>query len=99
YDVILKPYGVTAKIKTPWGRGEIDTRLMGRFNLSNILAVTSILAVLEMPFDKVLRALTELTPVPGRMQTITLRNQVLAVIDYAHTPDALEQALSTLRQH
>jgi UDP-N-acetylmuramoyl-L-alanyl-D-glutamate--2,6-diaminopimelate ligase len=84
---------------TPWGEGEIATRLLGRFNVSNLLAVAACLGRLGFAFDAIRDALAALDPVSGRMNRIGGDPLPLVVVDYAHTPDALEQALTSLRAH
>jgi UDP-N-acetylmuramoyl-L-alanyl-D-glutamate--2,6-diaminopimelate ligase len=92
--------GLSARIATPWGEGGIQLALMGQFNLSNILAVTAALCLLDIPLDEVLQCMSNLKPVPGRMETVgDLEDAPLVVVDYAHTPDALEKVLLALRQH
>lgn len=92
--------GIKADVHTPWGHGELFLPLIGQFNLSNALAVLTALCVYGMPFEQVLHALSTLCPVPGRMQTLGGKmGQPLVVVDYSHTPDALENALRALRAH
>jgi UDP-N-acetylmuramoyl-L-alanyl-D-glutamate--2,6-diaminopimelate ligase len=87
-------------LTTPWGEGAITTRLLGRFNVSNLLAVVACLGQLGVPFAQIASALAALDPVAGRMNRLGGNGaQPLVVIDYAHTPDALEQALTSLRAH
>jgi UDP-N-acetylmuramoyl-L-alanyl-D-glutamate--2,6-diaminopimelate ligase len=71
------------------------TRQLGQFNLSNVLGVLGCLVAYGMPLREALGLVAELPPVPGRMQAIGERP--LVVIDYAHTPDALEKVLDALR--
>ena len=92
--------GMRLGLDTPWGRGEVMTPLMGRFNVDNLLVVTAALAALGAPFREILAALAELAPVPGRMQRITADGaRPTVVVDYAHSPDALRQALRAVREH
>jgi UDP-N-acetylmuramoyl-L-alanyl-D-glutamate--2,6-diaminopimelate ligase len=92
--------GLRFHLKTPWGEGEVATRLLGRFNVSNVLAVAACLGRLGFAFDAIRDALATLGPVSGRMNRIGGENALpLVVVDYAHTPDALEQALTSLRAH
>ncbi len=91
------PAGIKAHVYTPWGDGELKVPLIGQFNLSNALAVLSTLGVYGLPFKEVLSGLTQLQAVPGRMQCVGGVGQPRIVIDYAHTPDALQKALQTLR--
>jgi UDP-N-acetylmuramoyl-L-alanyl-D-glutamate--2,6-diaminopimelate ligase len=91
--------GLRFHLKTPWGEGEVATRLLGRFNVSNLLAVAACMGRLGFAFDAIRDALATLDPVSGRMNRIGGDPLPLVVIDYAHTPDALEQALTSLRAH
>lgn len=92
--------GTRAKIKTPWGSGELRTKLLGQFNLSNLLAVIAVLGVMEFPLKTILHTLQQLPPVPGRLQQFGGGSKSpMAVVDYAHTPDALKTVLEALREH
>jgi len=92
--------GLRFRLATPWGEGDVSSRLLGRFNVSNLLAVAACLGRLGFTFDAIRDALATLEPVSGRMNRIGGENALpLVVIDYAHTPDALEQALTSLRAH
>ncbi|MCB1827957.1 MAG: UDP-N-acetylmuramyl-tripeptide synthetase, partial [Coxiellaceae bacterium] len=91
--------GMNAKISTPWGDGELTTKLLGQFNISNCLATLAVMHIMGVSLDLALPILARLDTVPGRMQCIRGRGQPLVVVDYAHTPDALEHALLALREH
>ncbi|MEM8560097.1 MAG: UDP-N-acetylmuramyl-tripeptide synthetase, partial [Bacteroidota bacterium] len=79
-------------------RHERTFRLAGRFNALNLAAAYATCLSLELADpDTLLDALAEVPPVPGRFETITSRDGVVAVVDYAHTPDALENVLATTR--
>lgn len=91
--------GFSVEVQTPWGEGTFTTPLFGRFNISNLLAVLSVLCLCEIPFDKALLELSQLRNVPGRMQVVDSQRQPQIIVDYAHTPDALEKALTALREH
>ncbi len=84
-------------IHSPWGNGELTTGIFGYFNASNILAVFTALCASGFEFDKVLYSLSQCSNIPGRMESYTGVNHPTVVIDYAHTPDALQQVLNTLR--
>ena len=73
-------------------------RLVGEFNASNLLAVYSVARLLGEDAHKVLRHLTKLKAARGRFEQVRLSGQVRAVVDYAHTPDALKNVLETLQQ-
>jgi UDP-N-acetylmuramoyl-L-alanyl-D-glutamate--2,6-diaminopimelate ligase len=91
--------GLRFHLKTQWGEGDVSTRLLGRFNVSNLLAVVACLGCLGFAFDAIQTALAKLDPVAGRMNRIGGEALPLVVVDYAHTPDAIEQALTSLRGH
>ncbi|HJU27033.1 MAG TPA: UDP-N-acetylmuramyl-tripeptide synthetase, partial [Rhodanobacteraceae bacterium] len=91
--------GIDFDLRTPWGEAAVHSRLLGAFNVSNLLAVAGCLGALEIPFARVCGVLETLQPVTGRMNRLGGGACPLVVVDYAHTPDALQQALSTLRAH
>ena len=92
--------GMVLKITSPWGEGQLHTGLLGRFNVSNLLAAAGSLALLGMPWNNVTHQLELMHPVPGRMHCLGgEHNQPLVVVDFAHTPDALDHALTALRAH
>jgi UDP-N-acetylmuramoyl-L-alanyl-D-glutamate--2,6-diaminopimelate ligase len=90
--------GTTFHVETPYGAAQVKTHLIGRFNVSNVLAVLSTLLVRGIPLKQAVAAIEKLAPVPGRMQQLGSQGHAMVVIDYAHTPDALEKTLLALRQ-
>ncbi|KAB2925570.1 MAG: UDP-N-acetylmuramoyl-L-alanyl-D-glutamate--2,6-diaminopimelate ligase [Dechloromonas sp.] len=91
------PFGQRFLLILPNGRGTVDTALVGRYNVANLLAVAAVLHDAGLSAAEVVRRLAELTPPPGRMERVGGNGEPLVVVDYAHSPDALENALSTLR--
>ncbi|MCO8166608.1 UDP-N-acetylmuramoyl-L-alanyl-D-glutamate--2,6-diaminopimelate ligase [Pseudomonas sp. 21LCFQ02] len=91
--------GVRATLVTPQGEHLLRSSLLGRFNLSNLLAAIGALLGLDYALDEVLKVLPQLVGPVGRMQRLGGGNQPLVVVDYAHTPDALEKVLEALRPH
>jgi len=92
--------GMRMRIRGPWGSEEVHTGLLGEFNVSNLLAAAGALALLGMPWHTVLHQVEVMQPVPGRMMRLGGQaGQPVVVIDYAHTPDALESALHAVRAH
>lgn len=89
--------GMEMNILSPWGKCKLKSNLLGHFNVYNILAVFSILMAQGFEKELVLNVISKLLPVPGRMEVISLKP--LVVVDYAHTPDALENVLQTLKQY
>jgi UDP-N-acetylmuramoyl-L-alanyl-D-glutamate--2,6-diaminopimelate ligase len=84
-------------LNTAWGRAEVRSPLLGRFNAYNLLAALTALLVSDVPLQEACDALGQITPPAGRMQTLGGGTRPLVVVDYAHTPDALEKVLATLR--
>lgn len=98
-QIAFREAGISALLKSPWGEFQLDSSLLGAFNLSNLLAVF-IVAVREgFNPEQVIAAIPALKTVPGRMERVASDEDVVAVVDYAHTPDALEKALTAMRQH
>ncbi|MEO6928272.1 MAG: UDP-N-acetylmuramoyl-L-alanyl-D-glutamate--2,6-diaminopimelate ligase [Casimicrobiaceae bacterium] len=89
--------GVALDVDTPWGRGSTQVRVVGDFNVHNLLGTLGVLLVSEVSLTDALRALSTLVAPPGRMQRLGGHGKPTVIVDYAHTPDALEKALSALR--
>ena len=97
-NVELSAAGIRADIESPWGTGQLTSRLLGRFNLSNLLAVYATLCVHGMSHAEALAAIAKLDTVAGRMQTLGGAGQPQVLVDFAHTPDALARVLRTARE-
>ncbi len=78
-------------------RHSISTRLVGQYNVSNLLGVMAALRAMGVPLTEAVGACAGLLPVPGRTEMIAMEGLPLVVIDYAHTPDALEKVLAALK--
>jgi UDP-N-acetylmuramoyl-L-alanyl-D-glutamate--2,6-diaminopimelate ligase len=91
--------GQRALIATPDGERELELPLMGRFTLDNVLLAIATLHGLGHPLAALFKAAADLAPVPGRMERLSRPGAPTVVIDYAHTPDALDNALAALRAH
>jgi len=96
-ELVDTPYGQRFNLVLPNGRAMVDTSLVGRYNISNLLAVAGVLHDAGMAAADVARNLSELTAPPGRMERVGGEGEPLVVVDYSHTPDALENALGALR--
>ena len=93
----LEVDGIAAAVVTPWGAAEFASPLVGSFNVSNLLGVLGVLLASGVPLDRAVAQLARFEPVAGRMQKLGGGSQPLIVVDYAHTPDALEKVLAALR--
>lgn len=97
--VVLDAEGLAFRLRINDESHAVRTGLLGRFNVDNLLAVAGVLHALGAGADEIAQVLGQLQPVAGRMNRLGGAGAPLVVIDYAHTPDALEQALSSLREH
>lgn len=88
----------TVSVITPWGDGLFTTELAGNFNISNCLAVLAVLGGMGVSVDQACDLLSHLTAAPGRLQCYGGGDQPLVIVDYAHTPDALEKALEAVHE-
>lgn len=91
-------HGVTFNLHSPQGVLSVVSPLLGQFNIDNLLASLATVYALGIDFRQVVSRLPDLIGAPGRMQVIADANRVF-IVDYAHTPDALEQALISVRKH
>ncbi|WP_409308187.1 UDP-N-acetylmuramoyl-L-alanyl-D-glutamate--2,6-diaminopimelate ligase [Pectobacterium sp. B1J-3] len=91
--------GATIRFDSSWGPGEIQSKLMGVFNVSNMLLALATLLSLGYPLSQLMVAGSHLQPVCGRMEVFHAEGKPTVVVDYAHTPDALEKALEAARLH
>ena len=99
-DIVTSAEGVAFHLRTPWGSRVLRSRLLGRFNVANLLTVIACLGAIGESFDRIVDAVEALEPVNGRMNRIGgVEGLPLVVVDHAHTPDALEQAITALRAH
>jgi UDP-N-acetylmuramoyl-L-alanyl-D-glutamate--2,6-diaminopimelate ligase len=98
-NVVLDDNGIGFDLIVGDDRAGVQSPLLGRFNVDNLLAVAGVLHALGAGADAIAATLSQLQPVAGRMNRLGGGAQPLVVVDYAHTPDALEQALASLRAH
>ncbi len=98
-DVNYHDGGASVKFASSWGNGEFESRLMGAFNVSNLLVALATLLSLDYPLAALTATANQLLPVTGRMEVFTAPGKPTVVVDYAHTPDALEKALAAARLH
>jgi len=92
-------HGLEIDIDGSWGAATLRSRFVGDFNVDNLLAVLGVLLGWDVPLKRAIEALENCVAPPGRMETFTAPGKPLAIVDYAHTPDALEKALQATRKH
>ncbi len=96
-DPCLGPQGLGFRISEGSHSLLLQTAMIGLFNIYNLLAVVAAMRSLGVGLDDAVAACQNLAPVPGRMQCMVEPGKPMAVVDYAHTPDALEKAIAALR--
>ncbi len=90
--------GLRLEIVSPWGRGELVSPLLGAFNAHNLLAALGVLLVSDVPLADALATLARRAPVAGRMQRVGGSDVgPTVIVDFAHTPDALDKVLTALK--
>ncbi|NLS78698.1 MAG: UDP-N-acetylmuramoyl-L-alanyl-D-glutamate--2,6-diaminopimelate ligase [Chloroflexi bacterium] len=97
-DITFVPSGLTFTAHTPRGEFRLESRLVGRFNVYNILAAVTATLSQGVPVSAIQAGVSAMRGVRGRMDPIDLGQDFAVLIDFAHTPNALEQALKTVRQ-
>lgn len=96
-DIGLGDEGLSFTVLEAGHSLRMNTRLVGQYNVSNLLGVLATLRCLGLTLEQAVQACADLEPVPGRMQQIVKPGLPLVAVDYAHTPDALEKALRALQ--
>jgi UDP-N-acetylmuramoyl-L-alanyl-D-glutamate--2,6-diaminopimelate ligase len=96
-DIALSSAGLAFRLESSWGTVDVASPLVGRFNVANLLGVIGVLLVAGFRLEDVPAVCAALEPPPGRMQRVGGGNAPLVVVDYAHSPDALDKCLASLR--
>jgi len=99
-DLAMGADGVSGELISPAGRGRFHSPLVGRFNLMNLLQAVGVLQQQSIPLEALLEGLASFRGVPGRMERVSAPASMPApavLVDYAHTPDGLENALRACR--
>jgi UDP-N-acetylmuramoyl-L-alanyl-D-glutamate--2,6-diaminopimelate ligase len=94
----MNAQGLQLEVHTSWGGARLESALVGRFNASNLLGALAVLLASDVALEDAVRSLGKVQPVAGRMQRLGGGDRPTVIVDYAHTPDALEKVLLTLRE-
>lgn len=94
----MNAQGFSLPIHSSWGGGELHSTLIGSFNVLNLLGVMAVLLASGITLNDALQELSHARAIPGRMQTLRHAGHPTVVVDYAHTPDALEKVLLAVRE-
>ena len=95
-DLRMSASGMQMQVATPQGNATLQANVIGRFNADNLLAVLGSLLALNVPLNNAVAAIATIQPVAGRMQQLGGGDLPLVVVDYAHTPDALEKSIDDI---
>lgn len=94
------PRGAKFSLESSWGSREVELPIFGEFNVQNFLLATGALLHCYLPFGPLVAQATRLKPIPGRVESFAFNNdKATAIVDFAHTPDALRNVLETLKAH
>lgn len=96
-DIAVTAGGVKFRLLSPWGEAHFALKLTGYFNIYNALAATAAALLSGVPLPAVKNALENVEVIPGRFEKVDLGQDFVVVVDYAHTPDGLENILQTAR--
>lgn len=91
------PEGTEFTLTTSWGEAQVRSALLGRFNVANLSGVLGTMLASGVPFGRAIDAIGRMQPVVGRMQRLGGQGLPMVVVDYAHSPDGLEQTLAMLQ--
>ena len=97
HDIRFTPARTRFALRTPIGKVAIETPLVGAFNVSNVLAAASVGVALGVELDAIREGVATLRTIPGRLERIEAGQDFLAIVDFAHTPNALQRALEAAR--
>jgi UDP-N-acetylmuramoyl-L-alanyl-D-glutamate--2,6-diaminopimelate ligase len=98
-NIQLHTGGVRFTLSTHLGEVEVKSPLLGEFNLENLLAAIAVLIAKKISLTEIAHAVTQVLPIIGRMEVFSAENKPTAIVDYAHTPDALANAIKACREH
>ena len=98
-SVAYSTNGIQLTLASDWGDAELSVPLIGAFNASNVLVAFATLLSLGYDIKELAQSASQLSAVIGRMELFSAKDKAKVVVDYAHTPDALEKALQALRVH
>jgi UDP-N-acetylmuramoyl-L-alanyl-D-glutamate--2,6-diaminopimelate ligase len=97
--LVCTPQGLSLTLESSFGATVLSVPLVGEFNADNALTVLGLVLAHGVPLERATQALGAVRAAPGRMELFTAPDGALAIVDYAHTPDALAKALRAARQH
>ncbi|WP_044642470.1 UDP-N-acetylmuramoyl-L-alanyl-D-glutamate--2,6-diaminopimelate ligase [Risungbinella massiliensis] len=98
HNIQITPNGTTFEVTSSFGNATIQTQLIGKFNVYNLLAAITVGLVEGLSFEQMITSIHKITGVDGRFETVPGSKDFTVVVDYAHTPDSLENVLKTVKE-
>ncbi len=98
YDIVTHPGSVEFKVHTPWGEGDMKVNIPGRFSVYNAMCAIGACSIMGIPLEDIKQGLLHVS-VPGRAEVVHAGKDFTIIIDYAHTPDSLENILKTVKSY
>lgn len=98
-QIKYKPNGISLDVESSYGKGKCEIGLLGGFNVENFACALAVLLSLGYPLAKLLATASKLKPIKGRMECFKAKGKPHIVVDYAHTPDGVEQVLRGVKEH
>jgi UDP-N-acetylmuramoyl-L-alanyl-D-glutamate--2,6-diaminopimelate ligase len=97
-NISMTAKGTAFDLQSPFGNYHIEMKLIGKFNVYNVLASIAATSVANVPIQQAIQSIEEINGVSGRFETVNAGQDFSVIVDYAHTPDSLENVLITVRQ-
>ena len=97
-NIKMSSTGTTFDLISPFGKHNVSVRLIGRFSVYNVLAGIGVGVVSHIPIQNIIQSIEEVEGVLGRFEPVSAGQNFTVIVDYAHTPDSLENALRTVKQ-
>lgn len=97
-DIKMTSAGTVFTLVTPFGQNTVKTQLVGKFSIYNILASVATCLYSNIPLDSIIKSIEDLEGIPGRFELVHEGQGYTVIVDYAHTPDSLENVLTTVKQ-
>lgn len=97
-NITMNGQGTTFTLTTPVGEAHISMKLVGKFSVYNVLAAVSTAIAAKVPFQVIIDTVQNMQGVAGRFELVNENQEYTVIVDYSHTPDSLENALSTVKQ-
>lgn len=98
HNITMDGRGTTFTLQSPEGNFELTLQLMGKFSVYNVLAAISAAYVLSVPLQSIIRSVESVSGISGRFEAVNGGQDFSVIVDYAHTPDSLENVLKTIQQ-